>query len=185
MPTMTRKLVFLAASASISLGAFGIAFADAPTFYEIRLLSTQQSNQPPPVGNVEQKNRLTRFVERLRAELMVDNLGEANIGCDRCGELVGGEKVEGLAAPNRPINSLKFALMRNGSQLEAFARSYDFVQTSELGSAAFKMEIDGSSPPSSACSSQQLSWGCKTRQLCYQTGGCDKTYGGSCDLCTQ
>jgi hypothetical protein len=181
MSIMMKKLIYLVVSATVSWGSVGVAIADGPAFYEVRLLSDQQGL----AQNADQKNRLTRFVERLRAELMVDNLGEANIGCDRCGELVAAEKVEGIPPLNRPLTSLKFALMHNGSQLEAFARSYDFVQTSELGAVAFKMEIDGTSPPSSACSATQLSWGCKTRQVCYQTGGCDKPYGGSCQLCTE
>jgi hypothetical protein len=135
------------------------------------------------MGSADQKMRLTKFVERLRVELMVDNLGEANIGCDRCGELVADEKVEGLGFLSRPLTSLQLTLPRNGSQLEAFTRSFDFVQASALGTRYFTMEVDGTPPGSSACTPQQLSLGCKTRPLCVQTSGCDKVYGGSCDLC--
>lgn len=179
MPTNNKLLACLVASATALCGAAGIALAEPPPFYEVRVLSTN----PNPVGNETQKSRLKLFIERLRAELLVGNLGEANIGCDRCGELVESEKVEGLNSPNRPLVSLKFAALRNGSQLHAFVRSYDFVQASELGSTAFTMEIEGTSVPSSACSTAQLSLGCKTKSYCFQTGGCDKPGGGSCDLC--
>ena len=181
MPTKIIRIAFLVASAAALCGATRIALADSPTFYSVKVLSTVQANSP--TGIAEQKSRLTRLVERLRQELMVGNLGEANIGCDRCGELVAGEKVEGLTPPNQPLNSLKFALIRNDSQLAAFVRSYHFVQAGELGSTAFKMEIDGTIPPGSACSTAQIALGCKTRQYCFQTGGCDKPGGSSCDLC--
>ena len=155
MPTKTVRMAFLVASATAICGAAAIALADSPAFYEVRVLSNQQGNNP--AWSAIQKSRLTLFVERLRAELMVGSLGEANIGCDRCGELVAAEKVEGLSAPNRPLNSLKFAALRNGSQLDAFVRSYDFVQASELGSTAFTMEIDGTTPPASACATSNSS----------------------------
>ena len=174
-----------------AVGSAGNAFAADPIFYQVKILYSGTS--PTLLQKEEQKTRLTRFVERLRTELIVGNLGEANIGCDRCGELVLAEKVEGLTPPGGDLTSLEFFLHRNGaqldallsnvSQLEAFARSYDFIQTSELGSRAFAMEIVSTLPPASACSTAQLAKGCKTRALCFQTGGCDKVYGGSCDLC--
>jgi len=179
MPTKNILLTCLAAWAVASSVAAGKAFAGEPVFYQVRIKSAESNL----VGNEAQKLRLTRFVERLRVELMVDNLGEANIGCDRCGELVAGEKVENLPPLNRALTTLQFTLPRNGLQLEAFARSYDFVQASELGTRFFTMEIDGTPPSSPACNTKQLSVGCKTRPLCVQTGGCDKVYGGSCDLC--
>lgn len=182
MSTKSRLLMCLAAWAAVAWGSAGTALAAEPIYYQIKVLNSGMS-EPNPLQVEQQKTRLTRFVERLRAELMVGNLGEANIGCDRCGELVEAEAVEGKVAPPDPLISLKFALLRNGSQLEAFARSYDFIQASELGTAVFAMQIDGSSPGSAACSTAQLNLGCKTRSLCYQTGGCDKVYGGSCDLC--
>jgi hypothetical protein len=179
MSTKIKLLMCLATWAAASSWAAGKAFADEPAFYQVRIRSAESNL----AENEVQKLRLTGFAERLRIELMVDNLGEANIGCDRCGELVADEKVEGLGPPNRPLTSLLFSLPRNGSQLEAFARSYDFIQASELGTRFFTMEIDGTPPPSSACNASQISLGCKTRQLCVQTGGCDKPYGGPCNLC--
>ena len=181
MTTKIKFLMCLAAWAAASSGAAGNAVADEPVFYQVRIRTTEFSQ--PTAGSADQKMRLTRFVERLRVELMVDNLGEANIGCDRCSELVLDEKVEGLGDLNRPLTALQFTLPRNGSQLEAFTRSFDFVQASALGTRYFTMEVDGTPPPGSACTSTQLSLGCKTRPLCVQTSGCDKVYGGSCDLC--
>ena len=184
MSAKTNILVCLAASAAIGLGFASTTVVAEPNYLQIRILSEGMS-QPNPLQTQQQKARLTRFVERLRAELKVNNLGEANIGCDRCGELVEAEAVDGKVAPPAPLLSLKFALFRSASQLEAFARSYEFVQASELGASVFTMEIDGTGPPSAACSQAQLNSGCKNRSLCIQTGGCDKPYGGSCDICPQ
>jgi len=184
MCAKTKTSILMAASAALALGIAGTTFAAEPVYLQIRVKNAGM-NQPNLVQTQQQKTRLTRFVERLRAELKVDNLGKANIGCDRCGELVPAEAVQGKATPPDPLLSLKFELFRNGSQLEAFARSYEFIQASELGTTVFTMEIDGTQPPAPACSPAQLNSGCKTRALCIQTGGCDKPYGGSCDICPQ
>ena len=172
-------LVCLAASVASFLGIAGIASADEQMYYQIRIRDSDTSL----AGSAELKARLTKFVEQLRSELNVENLGDANVGCDRCGELVQGEKVEGGITPGRELDSLRFATIRSGSQLEAFARSYDIIQASALGKRTFTMEVDAKPPPSSACTASQVSAGCKTRPLCVQTAGCDKVYGGSCNLC--
>ena len=179
MSRTIKPLICLAASVTSFLGIAGIASADEQMFYQIRIRDSLSG----AAGSAEHKARLTKFVEQLRSELNVENLGDANVGCDRCGELTQGEKVEGLVPPTRVLDSLRFAAIRSGSQLEAFARSYDIVQASALGKRTFTMEIDATPPPGSACTAGQLSAGCKTRPLCVQTSGCDKVYGGSCNLC--
>ena len=182
MSAMTKTLFFLVASAAVALGFASIAVAQQPNYLRIRIFN-EGMNQPNLLQTQEQKMRLTLFVERLRTELKVNNLGEANIGCDRCGELVEAEAVQGKVAPPDPLLTLKFALYRGASQLEAFARSYEFVQVSDLGATVFTMNVDGTGTGSAACTQTQLNNGCKNRSLCIQTGGCDKPYGGSCDIC--
>jgi hypothetical protein len=178
MRVKSTTLVFLAAS--VALGFANSTVAE-PSYLQINVLS-RGMNQPSLLQTQQQKARLKLFVERLRAELKVNNLGEANVGCDRCGELVEAEAVQGKTASADPLLTLKFALFRGASQLEAFARSYDFVQASELGANAFAMDIEGGIG-SAACTQTQLNNGCKNRPLCIQTAGCDKPYGGSCDIC--
>ena len=182
MSAKTKTLVFLAASAAVALGFANTTVAAEPSYLQIKILS-RGMNQPNLLQTQQQKARLTRFIERLRAELKVNNLGEANIGCDRCGELVDAEAVQNKVASPDPLLSLTFALFRGASQLEAFARSYEFVQASELGANAFAMDIEGGIG-SAACTQTQLNNGCKNRPLCIQTSGCDKPYGGSCDICS-
>jgi hypothetical protein len=181
----TNKVVTFCGPMVLALanaGYSGIAAADDVAFYKVTIgiAETTQSNTE---GEETQEARLTRFVMRLRSELMVNNLGDANIGCDRCGELVEAEHVDGLEAPARKLTSLEFTLNRIGSQLEAFVRSYDFVQASEFGSKTFTIEIDGMNPPSAACPAEGAQWGCRNRSICTQTNGCDDPYGGSCQIC--
>jgi hypothetical protein len=180
----SKYFLCLAAWAAAAWGMAGTASAEEPIFYQVRIRSTQTMDPEGP-GYQQHKARMTKFIEHLRAELVVENLGDADIGCNRCGELVEAEKVEGLEPRRGPVMALLFALPRSGSQLAALARSYDMVQASELGEITFVMEIDGTPPPGSACTAQQIDWGCRTRAQCVQTGGCDKPYGGACNLCKQ
>jgi hypothetical protein len=183
MPIRIGKLACIAAWAATSWASTVIAVAQEPvTYYQVKVQSSDVIEPSSPEAEL-QTARLAKFVQRLRAELMVENLGEANVGCDRCGELVEAEKVEDLEPGRGPVTSLEFSLLRSGAQLVAFARSYEFVQSSEIGVSSFKMEIDGTRPGAGACTQAQLNAGCKTRSLCVQTGGCDKPYGGGCNLC--
>ena len=90
------------------LGSLGAAAED--TYYTITLNGGPDSDSTA---------RLKAFYKRLLAELKVDDLGYANVGCDDCKKL-------GNAGP--PIKLLTFAMEPDSTTLAAFAFSYHFVQ---------------------------------------------------------
>ena len=192
-PQKSKLLMCMAASTAVALGSAGTAVGADPIFNQIKILNSGMT-APNPLQIQEQKTRLTRFVERLRTELVVDNLGDANIACDRCGELVEAEAIEGKVVPPDPLISLTFVLLRNGSeldaplrnvsQLEAFARSYDFIQASELGTVLFTMQINGETAGECGLL-KRATWppDVKTGQCAFRRAVATRCTGVSCDLC--
>jgi len=119
------------------------------------------------------QDRLRVFYQRLMAELKVDDLGYANIGCDNC------SKLSELAPP---IESLTFVIEPDSKSLVAFALSYNYVQQT-MPNEQFEMTIDGASPSAATACPNPLPSGCRPRPICIQTGGCDQPYGGTCRVC--
>jgi len=156
--------IALVCVASISSGAPVAVMADGTddTYYSIKV-----SGGPDD----ESLTRLKMFYARLLTELKVNDLGFANVGCDRCEKLDGG---------GPPVGSLKFAMVPDAMVLAAFAMSYHYVQ-SNWHHELFTMSIDGVTP-SGTCP-VPLPTGCAPRTICIQTSSCDKPYGGSCVKC--
>jgi hypothetical protein len=132
------------------------------TYYMIEV------NGGPDADAVE---RLKTFYSRLLAELKVDDLGYANVGCDNCKNIGG-------ARP--PLKSLTFAMEPDSTTLVAFTLSYHFVQEN-MHHELFTMTINGETP-AGVCP-DPLPTGCRPRPICIDTSSCDKPYGGPCAKC--
>jgi hypothetical protein len=117
--------------------------------------------------------RLRIFHQRLMAELKVNDLGYANVGCDSCSKL-------GEVGP--PLRSLTFVMEPDSRTLAAFASTYHYVQQ-QLPNEQFSLTIDGTSLAAAAGCPMPLPAGCRPRPICVHTGGCDRPYGGSCSPC--
>ena len=114
--------------------------------------------------------RLQHFYQRLLKEFHVQDLGDAEVGCDHCADLNGAS----------PPKKLVFIMKASTKRAVAFAKTWEFIQQ-QMRNPLFEMQLNAVTD-SPACPNP-LPPGCGPRAICINTDYCDKPVGGSCQVC--